>query len=245
MTQKIPKIIWSMWYQGTDKAPEWAKLCWETFSIQNPEWELRIITDENISKWIPNHLEYCRFVNRSKGWNNRDETWRLCLLKKYGGVWVDASVICTKPLDNWLHSSCSDGFFVFKAPSTKERFILSNFFIASTPDNLIINKWIEKCKEHLDRVPYKNEYFYPHNTYKYLYNTDKYFKSIHDNMVTISRHSVHVLQKKEKDHKVIINIAPIQKLNGTKEKFHDYYKKFIMFVLNNHEISESKLISDV
>ena len=38
---------------------------------------------------------------------------RLYLLKKYGGVWVDATNLCRRPLDAWLPSAACEGFFAF------------------------------------------------------------------------------------------------------------------------------------
>ena len=38
---------------------------------------------------------------------------RLYLLNKYGGVWVDSTNLCRRPLNDWLPSAASQGFFAF------------------------------------------------------------------------------------------------------------------------------------
>ena len=38
---------------------------------------------------------------------------RLYLLNKYGGVWVDSTNLCRRPLDDWLPSAARQGFFAF------------------------------------------------------------------------------------------------------------------------------------
>jgi mannosyltransferase OCH1-like enzyme len=41
---------------------------------------------------------------------------RLCLLRTHGGVWVDATVFCRRPLDEWLPEHAASGFFAFANP---------------------------------------------------------------------------------------------------------------------------------
>ena len=121
----IPKIIWSIWYQGMDQAPVWANQCWATFRKYNPEWDLRILTDETLSQWIPQHGQYTQIVHsRKNGWNKRDEIYRLLLLQKYGGVWADASLVCTRPFNTWLNDASPNGFFVFKSGGVKGFYII-------------------------------------------------------------------------------------------------------------------------
>ena len=55
---------------------------------------------------------------------------------KYGGVWMDPTVYCIKPLDEWLSGHMDAGVFFFNQPGPDR--ILANWFIASEPDNYVI-----------------------------------------------------------------------------------------------------------
>jgi len=40
---------------------------------------------------------------------------RILLLHEFGGIWVDATLLCNRPLDEWLPSTMTEGFFAFAA----------------------------------------------------------------------------------------------------------------------------------
>ena len=61
---------------------------------------------------------------------------RLCLLRRHGGVWTDATVFCLRPLDDWLDAAYDAGFFAFRNPA-KDR-MLATWLIASEPDNPLL-----------------------------------------------------------------------------------------------------------
>jgi len=61
---------------------------------------------------------------------------RLCLLRRYGGLWTDATVFCLRPLDDWLDDAYDAGFFAFRNPA-KDR-MLATWLIASEPDNPLL-----------------------------------------------------------------------------------------------------------
>ena len=57
---------------------------------------------------------------------------RICILKKYGGLWVDATTYCTIPLDDWLEKYIQSGFFSFNLetrPKGQPDRLLSSYFL--------------------------------------------------------------------------------------------------------------------
>merc|ERR1712232_1418088 len=58
---------------------------------------------------------------------------RLILLVLYGGVWVDSTMLCRRPLDGWLPEAAPNGFFAFSPESIKENLPVMSSFIASVP----------------------------------------------------------------------------------------------------------------
>lgn len=139
MENNIPKKIWILWQQGWDNPPKIVQECKKTWEKLNPNWEIIFLDAGTIGKYIKidHHLDNEKFTRQIKA-----NMTRLHLLKEHGGVWTDATVFCNRPLDEWLpRASLKTGFFVFSNPG-KDRMI-SNWFIASTPHNYLLEKWIE------------------------------------------------------------------------------------------------------
>ena len=57
-----------------------------------------------------------------------------------GGVWADATVFPTEPLDAWLPDRLKDaGFFAFERPGVDRA--LSSWFLAVSPEHGMMRKW--------------------------------------------------------------------------------------------------------
>lgn len=95
-TEPIPKRIWICWFQGEKDAPEIVKICMSSVRKSFPEYEIIILTDENINKYIK-FPDYIRDKRKRGliGPAQYSDMIRLELLTKYGGIWLDATVLCT------------------------------------------------------------------------------------------------------------------------------------------------------
>jgi len=129
-TAKVPKKIWMLWFQGLDNAPHVVKECYASWKNLNPDWQVIFLDDTNLH-------EYVDMEDISKGGGvlqkqTLADIIRINLLAKYGGVWVDATCYCCRPLDDWLEEHAGSGFFAFDAPA-KSR-MMGNWFMASSRD---------------------------------------------------------------------------------------------------------------
>lgn len=94
---KDSRIIWLFWWQGIDAAPSLVKKCYK--SIQDnlgKSWNVTLITKENYLEYVsfPEHI----LEKLSKNLitlTHFSDLLRLELLIKYGGLWLDATVLCT------------------------------------------------------------------------------------------------------------------------------------------------------
>ena len=166
----IVKKIWIYWDKGWEKAPIICKECLESWKKHNKNWDINELDDKNISKYItPLNIQNIQ---------KKSDNYRLQLLKKYGGIWVDATVMCMKPLDNWLPSNNS--FFAFSfIPSYKDK-LISNWFLYSEKDGYVVSKL-------LDNFNYNDkDYFSFHHLFTKLVDNDKMFMNIWNNMKKIS-----------------------------------------------------------
>lgn len=92
----VPRIVWSTWLQGMGKAPETVRVCMESWHRELPEYDIRVVDSCNYHKWV--ELPPYVVEKHRKGLIPPAlfcDLLRLALLKRYGGVWMDASVYCS------------------------------------------------------------------------------------------------------------------------------------------------------
>lgn len=94
------RYVWSCWWQGEENAPALVKKCWESQRKKMPEGvEHIIITWDNYLNYVelPEYV-----VEKAKNGSilpaHLADIVRCCLLYKYGGVWLDATVYMTDRL---------------------------------------------------------------------------------------------------------------------------------------------------
>lgn len=128
MDNTLPKKIWFLWLQGLDNAPLLVRNCYGSWVRHNPGWELMLLDENNVRQYITPVAD-----GRTK--QALSDILRINLLAEYGGVWVDATCFCTKPLDEWLYSYMDTGFFAFERPGPDR--MISSWFIAAAKYNYI------------------------------------------------------------------------------------------------------------
>lgn len=142
----VPKIVWTCWLQGMEDASYMVKKCVESQKKALQDYEHRVLTLENYHQWVevPEYIE----KKFRKGRIPRalfTDLLRLAVLKKYGGVWLDASVLFTgfenEKLLNRLHKIEQSEFTIFRyfQRGKKEPVGLSNWFIAAHPNDFVVS----------------------------------------------------------------------------------------------------------
>ena len=90
-----PKVIWWCWLQGLDAAPEIVKACFNSLKqltgyslvvIDNSNWREYVeLPGYIVEKWEKRRIPAAMF----------SDLLRVELLIKYGGTWIDSTVLCT------------------------------------------------------------------------------------------------------------------------------------------------------
>ncbi len=90
------KCIWICWFQGIDFAPNLVKKCIERIKNNFFDYQKIIITKENFKKYVEINDTVVEKWNKGIITNTAfSNILRLEILIKYGGIWMDATVLVT------------------------------------------------------------------------------------------------------------------------------------------------------
>ena len=135
-----PYRIWQYWDDGVENAPDIVKACMASVEKYKGNIERIIITKDNIREYvrIPEYI----YKKRDKGIisaANFSDILRTYLLAEYGGCWIDATVLLTEPLPEYIRKS---ELFVLSNDETKDYdgLNMASYFISSNGNSIILNK---------------------------------------------------------------------------------------------------------
>lgn len=142
---KISRFVWVCWLQGMENAPELVKVCYESLKGNLIEREVILLTSENIRQYVilPDYIED-KFRKGIIPMAQYTDLLRLELLIKYGGTWMDSTVLCTGFNDSKVQEfkGLDADLFVFQYLENGEYMFrgLSNWFITSCSDNWVLKE---------------------------------------------------------------------------------------------------------
>lgn len=100
-TGKEKHPIWVCWLQGEENMPEIIRICYKSILKHAAGNSVNLITEQNLQ----NYIEVPDFVNEYLRQGKISRTHyadyiRIMLLAKYGGMWIDASILVTGDIAN-------------------------------------------------------------------------------------------------------------------------------------------------
>lgn len=208
--------IWQIWFQGITNAPNIVKLCFESVEKYADNRKIIRLTEKNFSDYIelPDYIieKYKKGTISSV---HLSDIIRVCLLSKYGGTWIDATVLLTQKISPKILQS---NFFAFRITKESSWFdchsylTFASWFMHSQPNNNLMcsvrNALFEYWKNEDEIIDYFLIYFifsYFINEYKYL--ADEWNTSI--NLIEEPTHQMQLCFNEE---------FCIEKLNEIKNK---------------------------
>lgn len=182
-TGEIPKIIWSYWDSVTT-IPETVSDIINNKKQILYDWDQKLLTEENINNYIHKD-EYPDNYNGLAHCHKAD--WiRLYLLNKYGGVWLDASIIInSRDRFNAIYDASIEkksqvtAYYLGDVPLD----FIENWYIMAPKNSYIINKWYREFTLAIEIgfTNYKNELI--QNGIRvsqiYLYGPDDTYLTMH------------------------------------------------------------------
>lgn len=133
-------IIWTLWWQGLDEAPDVVKACIRSIERNAGNAEVVVLTKDNVGQYI----DIPDYILDKKGesftFAHLADIIRFMLLEKYGGLWLDATMfagheipetVFQKPFYS-LHTHWKDGMFV-------QHNLFHGFTLAALPHSKMVS----------------------------------------------------------------------------------------------------------
>jgi hypothetical protein len=190
----LPRVVWMLWLQGWERAPELVRACAETWRRQNPGWTVRLLDRGRLGDFLPADA-LAHVAGKPLEPEAFSDVIRLELLARYGGVWVDATVYCMRPLDTWLPERITAGFFAFARPAADR--MLSSWFLAAAPGSDIVHRWQEAARRYWENRESRDHYFWVHRLFAACHASDPRFRASWDAVPTLSAVEPHRFQPYE------------------------------------------------
>jgi hypothetical protein len=174
----VPKIIWCLWLQGWDKAPEIVVACAKSWRRMNPDWDVRYLEAPDVEAVCAELAAVTNFDRSAISAAALSDLIRLKLLTEHGGVWVDATTYCLSPLDDWLSEAAPQGFFAFDRPAPDR--MISSWFLAASPRHPLICRWLSAAEDYWRDRSSPYAYFWLRYLFADQYAADPDFRAIWD-----------------------------------------------------------------
>lgn len=230
--------VWICWFQGIENAPDIVKVCYDSVKRNISNKDIVLITEENI-------LEYADFpefiIDKWKAGIITDthmtDLLRLELLIKQGGTWIDATVLCTGELPNYMTDSDLFLFQSLKPGRDGKAVTFSSWFMSAKNNNKILLATQALLYEYWNKNNQMIDYFLLHDFLQIV--LDRY-PEYYANVIPFSNSTPHILLLRlfEKYDDVVwqavIAQSPIHKLSYKFDKTQsDMSGTYFKYILNN------------
>lgn len=159
--------VWICWFQGIENAPELVKKCYESVKQNLSNREVILITLENMNEYIqfPDYIIE-KWKSGSITHTHLTDLLRLELLIKYGGLWLDATVLCTSTEENIPGYFFDSDLFFFqslKPGRDGKATYVSSWLISAKNNNKILLATRELCYAYWKQNNRMDDYFLLHD----------------------------------------------------------------------------------
>jgi len=91
--------IWFLWWDGEDSMPQIVKACYNALKKNSNGHKINFVTKDNLNTFINLPAYILKKVKKKKlSLTHLSDIIRMCLLYEHGGLWIDSTVLLTKPL---------------------------------------------------------------------------------------------------------------------------------------------------
>lgn len=149
--------VWICWLQGMEKAPDIVKACYRSIKKWIPNKTIHVIDENNLFNYIdlPKHV----IDKWEKGLISNtlfSDFIRLSVLTRFGGIWMDATVLMTGPLPNYVNRS---HLFMYKCNDYDITKFGESWFIKAEAHNFVMEETLKLMCEYWRKENKIRDYF--------------------------------------------------------------------------------------
>ena len=161
---KASNKIWICWFQGMENAPELVKKCYESVVGNNPDKEVVVITTENMGDYVtfPDFLME-KWKQGIITHTHMTDLLRLELLINHGGMWLDATVLCTGKAPDYFFDSNLFFYQCLKPGRDGHASYISSWLMEAKTNNKVLMAARELCYEYWKNHNAMIDYFLLHD----------------------------------------------------------------------------------
>ncbi|MBB2198178.1 hypothetical protein HLH44_12065 [Gluconacetobacter sp. 1c LMG 22058] len=142
----LPRIVWIYW--DDPDYPEYIDILVSRIRDLNRDFDVRFLNRKTVTHYIDDYM------NAQPGLSavTRADLIRLELIKRYGGIWIDATSIVFENF-SWIEEKFCEGAYNFVGYfsacfTVNPNFpILENWLIAALPEDELICAWLDELKK--------------------------------------------------------------------------------------------------
>ena len=214
--------IWVCWWTGEETAPELVQKCIQSIKKCSGRHQVIFIDKNNYFKYvnIPDYmLEKVR--QKKMGLAHLADYIRVSLIAKYGGLWLDSTIFCSKKIpDNYF----SQPFFTCKSEEDPDSKFISKmrwttFILGGYSGNIVFLYLKEMLEEYWKNEDVAIDYLLFDYIIEIGYEKSKYIKKMIDNVPINNIHrdelqaAMNAAEKERKFHEIINSNTVLYKLS--------------------------------
>jgi len=240
--------IWIFWGQGMDNAPIVVKKCYASVQKYCKEYRIHLLDNENISEYVTLPEYILRLYDGGKGILRAalfSDILRTELLIQYGGIWIDATLLLTSELPEYITHK---PMFLYRETFLNiSDYLFSSYLISCEKGNPYMKRVKELLYAYLSdhsSVPISMaDYLLIYNFYFLL---DKYNKQAHDivQQVPYVPNDLNVLIQFKffrfpyDEHllRYILSMSPTHKLTYRYKDFAPEQRTIGSYLINEYEV---------
>ena len=167
-THEHANIIWTIWLQGMENAPEVVKKCYESMKKNIKDKKIIVITDDNYNEYVqfPEYIldKYKKGIISKVHFS---DLLRIELLAKYGGTWLDGTVYCSGSVkQTYMLDSDLFLFQNLKPGADGHCSLISSWLMTASSNNRIIMLTRELLYRYWSKYNYAIDYFILHDFFQ-------------------------------------------------------------------------------
>ncbi|MCI8309560.1 MAG: capsular biosynthesis protein [Clostridia bacterium] len=165
VNHKLSNKVWVCWFQGIENAPEVVKVCYKSLKDNLVGKEIILITEKNMLDYVTFPDFILEKWNRGKiTKTHMTDLLRLELLIKYGGLWIDSTVLCTSnEIPEYIFDSDLFFYQCLKPGRDGHSHVNSSWLISAKTNNKILMATKYLCYEYWKKNNSLMDYFLLHD----------------------------------------------------------------------------------